>query len=87
MTPTNNNSRGRKQVVENLNKFQEARWEVLLIGHQIDRVFLRENPALLLPERASESDAFFETFLGTGKSGKSEQESDSEQTRSNVLQE
>jgi len=39
--------------------FQESKREILLIGDEIDRIFLGRSPSPLLPDAASEKDIFF----------------------------
>jgi len=51
-----------KTASERSQEFQESKRELLLIGHQVDRLFLSTPPSPLLPEwNLSERDNIFET--------------------------
>jgi len=59
---------------------QEVKWEIRLIGHQIDRIFLSDSPSPPLPERTSERDVL--SVLGLGEERLRRSESDLDQDQS-----
>lgn len=66
-----------KTASERSQEFQESKRELLLIGHQVDRLFLSTPPSPLLPEwNLSERDNIFETDKVEESEESSESESD-----------
>lgn len=69
-----------KTAAETSKEFQESKRELLLIGEQVDRLFLSRNSSPLLPEWSpSESDDIFEPSTVEESEGSSESDLEQDQ--------